>query len=72
MDLKIVVDTPQQAQQHYDDADLYDEEMFCIISTGIEWIMTKVILKSNSNGGNVEECNKDVINKRNYEKRIPS
>ncbi|CAB5179412.1 unnamed protein product [Rhizophagus irregularis] len=28
--------------------------MFCIISTGIEWIMTKVILKSNSNGGNVE------------------
>ncbi|CAB5367799.1 unnamed protein product [Rhizophagus irregularis] len=41
-------------KRSYDDADLYDEEMFCIISTGIEWIMTKVILKSNSNGGNVE------------------
>lgn len=41
-------------KRSYDDADLYDEEMFCIISTGIEWIMTKFILKSNSNGGNVE------------------
>ncbi|GBB96419.1 hypothetical protein RclHR1_02750011 [Rhizophagus clarus] len=31
----------------YTDADLYDEEMFCIISTGVEWIMTKVILRGN-------------------------
>ncbi|PKY41957.1 hypothetical protein RhiirA4_417075 [Rhizophagus irregularis] len=42
----------------YADADLYDEEMFCIISTGIEWIITKVILKGNdydeNNSGIVE------------------
>ncbi|GES99318.1 hypothetical protein GLOIN_2v1878727 [Rhizophagus clarus] len=42
----------------YTDADLYDEEMFCIISTGVEWIMTKVILRGNeydeNNSGIVE------------------
>ncbi|UZO22807.1 uncharacterized protein OCT59_015156 [Rhizophagus irregularis] len=42
----------------YADADLYDEEMFCIISTGVEWIITKVILKGNdydeNNSGIVE------------------
>ncbi|CAB4386748.1 unnamed protein product [Rhizophagus irregularis] len=59
--LDIVVDTSQQfswKKRTYADADLYDEEMFCIISTGVEWIITKVILKGNdydeNNSGIVE------------------
>ncbi|CAB4434324.1 unnamed protein product [Rhizophagus irregularis] len=70
MDLKIVVDTPQQAQQqnvlHYFNWYRMDND--------------KSHTKKNVTRVNVLliyclmfiDSNKDVINKRNYEKRIPS
>ncbi|RIA80704.1 hypothetical protein C1645_838233 [Glomus cerebriforme] len=40
-------------KRHHEDAGLDDKEMFCIVLTGIDWIIIKVILRGN-NYGNVE------------------